>query len=36
VRILLPIVSIAALLVAACASFDGYNLTPGQSTAEDV
>jgi len=36
VRILLTVIPIAALLVAACASFDGYNLTPGQSTAEDV
>ncbi|HJY78644.1 MAG TPA: hypothetical protein VKE95_18530 [Burkholderiales bacterium] len=35
-RALLSIVPIAALAVAACASFDGYNLTPGQSTAEDV
>jgi hypothetical protein len=25
-----------ALTLAACASFDGYNLTPGQSSAEDV
>jgi hypothetical protein len=34
-RAMLSILPIAAL-VAACASFDGYNLTPGQSSAEDV
>ena len=27
---------IAALLLAACASFDGYSLTPGNSSAEEV
>jgi len=35
-RALLPILPIAALLLAACASFDGYNLTPGQSNVEEV
>jgi hypothetical protein len=35
-RALLSTLPITALLVAACASFDGYNLTPGQSSAEDV
>lgn len=31
--VLLPIV---ALLLAGCAAFDGYNLTPGQSNSEEV
>src|SRR5262245_2205369 len=35
-RSLLLILSIAALALAACASFDGFSLTPGQSTAEEV
>ena len=35
-RARLLILPIAALLLAACASFDGYNLTPGQSSAEEV
>ena len=35
-RALLPILPIAALLLTACASFDGYNLTPGQSNVEEV
>jgi hypothetical protein len=35
-RARLLVLPIAALLLAACASFDGFNLTPGQSTAEEV
>ena len=35
-RARLLILPIAALFLAACASFDGYNLTPGQSSAEEV
>jgi len=34
-RALLSILPVAAL-VAACASFDGYNLTPGQSSVQEV
>ena len=33
-RRLFPILPIVALLLAACASVDGYNLTPGQSAEE--
>jgi hypothetical protein len=35
-RALLPILPIATLLLAACASFDGYSLTPGESSVEEV
>src|SRR5262245_55561301 len=35
-RALLPLLPVAALLIAGCASFDGYSLTPGQSKAEEV
>ena len=35
-RARLLVLPIAALLLGACASFDGYNLTPGQSNAEEV
>lgn len=35
-RALVLILPIFTLLLAGCASFDGYNLTPGQSNSEEV